>query len=201
MTQAHAIRPIFCLVLCAAAVAGSRPSGAAEGPWDKTATFVDEYLGDTLGGAIGVSLYNMAIGEDCKSGSRRILVQETDVWGLNSTDVQEAWVRCEVESKGPSEAEIMAAYQINSTASARLRHFLASANKNRNVIEEAGLSQKDLDLMARYKLPTNEGIRHLSTALGLEPRDTKRVLKKLLEDASTLNRLALAESRGQVRHF
>jgi|GEM_PF-1386844 len=155
---------------------------------------------DTVGGTIGQGVYEVLTGKPCVEGMRRVIVSENDVYNLQSMEVREVSVTCETEAQ-PSDEVLMADYRAIRDTKTKLIAFMYQARANKSVVTDVGLSAKDVALMSEYKLPTSRGIKNLSVALNLEPKDTKRVLKKMLEDAETANRTAYWESQGRVRHY
>jgi hypothetical protein len=177
------------------------PSEARASFWLEVKDYIENGLLSTTPVVVARSVYEVLSGAPCVDGMRQVYVSQPDNWGFSDSEKEMVYIHCD---PGPvaSDEQLISRYQLTSDSTRKLKEFLAAAaHDDRMLLDQVGLTHDDLDRMARYQLPSSEGLHRLSVALKIEYRETKRALKKLLRDAEILNQLEAAEARGEVRHY
>jgi|GEM_PF-5569447 len=167
-------------------------------------TWVAKRIGDTALGSVTIGVYEFATNKPCRDGARRVYISRVDDYGRNEVDSEQMWIDCDQPGVYNSRADarrVAEAYNINERASYLLLKLLKDAKAGSvAAFFEAGFSQEDVERIAVYELPTNEGLEALSIKWNLETKVLKRVFKKIFKDARKLDKQqVLAEERALKR--
>jgi hypothetical protein len=158
---------------------------------------------NTVVGATSFALYDILTGRPCVEGNQPIIVSVKDPYGLETPEVQRAYLHCPDADAGIDQEKVNRAYEVNRRIGDTLRLIVSNsrAGKVAFVTEIYGLDQEAVADLAQLKMPGYGARVGLAKTLGVEKSDLNRALKKILEDAATRKRIEELKKEGRVRTY
>ncbi|HRK07157.1 MAG TPA: hypothetical protein PLZ57_05265 [Pseudobdellovibrionaceae bacterium] len=158
-----------------------------------------------VGGAIaivaGAVAIGAALGDDdhshrprCRGGYVERCRSTHDRWGRRHTSCKREWDPCATRYSAVAASSLLSADMSVSTVSGKYNLPLESAERLTKALQAAhagqadaltslGLSQDDMTSMAKFQLPSSEGIEKMATSLALSRSATQDLIQSLMNDA------------------
>ncbi len=161
-----------------------------------------------VGGAIaivaGAVAIGAALGDDddhshrprCRGGYVERCRSTHDRWGRRHTSCTREWDSCATRYAASAASSLLRADRSVSTVSGRYNLPLESAERLTKALQSAhagqadaltslGLSQDDLTSMAKFQMPSSDGIEKMAKSLALSRSATQGLIQELMNDART----------------